>query len=70
MKIRVLHVIDHLGYGGAPLVVKDIAEKTDVSLVETVVCLLRTNPRPISIKTKLIHRGYEKNNAAQLKRRI
>jgi len=26
MKIRVLHVIDHLGYGGAPIVVKNIEE--------------------------------------------
>ena len=62
MRIRVLHVIDHLGYGGAPLVVKNIAEKTDAGLVETVVCSLRTNPQPIPIKTKLINLGHGKYN--------
>jgi glycosyltransferase involved in cell wall biosynthesis len=62
MKIRVLHVIDHLGYGGAPFVVKNIAERIDAERIETLVCTLRTNPEPLPIKTPLINLGYHKYN--------
>jgi glycosyltransferase involved in cell wall biosynthesis len=62
MKIRVLHVIDHLGYGGAPVVVKNITEKLYVEHIETLVCALRTNPEAMSIKAKLISLTYHKYN--------
>ena len=62
MKIRVLHVIDHLGYGGAPFIVKNIAEKLDTEYIETFVCALRTNPEPLPIKTKVISLKYNKYN--------
>lgn len=62
MSIRVLHVIDHLGYGGAPVAVKNIAEKINGSRIETIVCSLRTNPRAMPIETKLINLGYHKYN--------
>ena len=62
MKIRILHVIDHLGYGGAPLVVKNIAEKLDTENIETLVCALRTNPEAMPIKTTLISLTYHKYN--------
>ncbi len=62
MKIRVLHVIDHLGYGGAPVVVKNIAEKLDSKHIETLVCALRTNPEAMPVKTKLINLTYHKYN--------
>ena len=62
MKIRILHVIDHLGYGGAPFVVKNIAERIDAGRIETFVCALRTNPEALPIKTTLINLGYHKYN--------
>lgn len=62
MKIRVLHVIDHLGYGGAPVVVKNIAEKLNSEHIETLVCALRTNPKAMPIKTTLISLTYHKYN--------
>ena len=62
MPIRVLHVIDHLGYGGAPMVVKNIAEGLDPGRVETFVCPLRANPRAVPIKANMIHLGYGKYN--------
>ncbi len=62
MKIRVLHVIDHLGYGGAPVVVKNIAEKLNSENIETLVCALRTNPKAMPIKTTLISLTYHKYN--------
>ena len=62
MKIKVLHVIDHLGYGGAPFVVKNIAERIDAGRIETFVCALRTNPEALPIKTTLINLGYRKYN--------
>ncbi|MBN1804918.1 MAG: glycosyltransferase family 4 protein [Sedimentisphaerales bacterium] len=62
MKIRVLHVIDHLGYGGAPVVVKNIAEKLDAEQIETLICALRTNPEPLPVKAKIISLTYHKYN--------
>jgi glycosyltransferase involved in cell wall biosynthesis len=49
MKIRVLHVIDHLGYGGAPFVVKNLVERMPTDRIESHVCALRANPRPLAI---------------------
>lgn len=62
MKIRVLHVIDHFGYGGAPFVVKNIAERIDAGRIESLVCTLRTNPEAMPIKKTLINLGYHKYN--------
>ncbi|RKY21419.1 MAG: hypothetical protein DRP62_07985 [Planctomycetota bacterium] len=55
MKIRILHVIDHLGYGGASVVVKNIVEGLNSENIEAFVCALRTNPMAIPIKAKLIN---------------
>jgi glycosyltransferase involved in cell wall biosynthesis len=55
MKIRVLHVIDHLGYGGAPFVVKNIVERVPADLIESRVCALRANPRPIPLDAPVIN---------------
>jgi glycosyltransferase involved in cell wall biosynthesis len=54
MRIRVLHVIDHLGYGGAPFVVKGIVERMPADRIESVVCALRPNPKSIPIDAPLI----------------
>ncbi|MCP4260943.1 MAG: glycosyltransferase family 4 protein [Planctomycetes bacterium] len=62
MKNRVLHVIDHLGYGGAPVVVKNITEKLDAEHIENLVCALRTNPEAMPTKTKIISLTYHKYN--------
>lgn len=60
MKIRVLHVIDHLGYGGAPIIVKNIVERTDAGKIQTLVCALRTNPRPLPVEAELVNLGRHK----------
>jgi len=54
MKIRVLHVIDHLGFGGAPFVVKNLVERMPRDRVESLVCALRPNPRPLPIDATTI----------------
>jgi len=54
MRIRVLHVIDHLGYGGAPFVVKNVVERMPADRIESVVCALRANPRPLPIDVPVI----------------
>ena len=60
MSIRVLHVIDHLGYGGAPIAVKNIVENLDRTRIEATVCALRTNPRALPIAAKLINLAHHK----------
>ena len=54
MKIRVLHVIDHLGYGGAPFVVKGIVERMPADRIESIVCALRPNPKSLPIAAEVI----------------
>jgi hypothetical protein len=54
MKIRVLHVIDHLGYGGAPFVVKGIVERMPADRVESLICALRPNPKPLPVQAEVI----------------
>jgi len=54
MSIRILHAIDHLGYGGAPFVVKGIVERMPADRVESIVCALRPNPRPLPIAVETI----------------
>jgi glycosyltransferase involved in cell wall biosynthesis len=53
MTIRVLHVIDHLGYGGAPLVVKNVVERMPAGRVESFVLALRPNARAIEIDAEV-----------------
>ncbi|MHC4621098.1 MAG: glycosyltransferase [Planctomycetota bacterium] len=61
MKIRVLHVIDHLGYGGAQVLVKNISEKIAGERIETSVCALRPNRCPIPLeKAEVIDFTYTK----------
>jgi glycosyltransferase involved in cell wall biosynthesis len=62
MSMKVLHVIDHLGYGGAPVAVRNIAEGINGERIETIVCALRTNPQAMPIKVRLINLGYHKYN--------
>jgi glycosyltransferase involved in cell wall biosynthesis len=62
MRIRVLHVIDHLGYGGAPVAVKNIAERMPGDRIESIVCSLRTNTNAMPIDAQLINLGYHKYN--------
>jgi len=62
MKIRVLHIIDHLGPGGAQVLVKNIAEKISDERIETFVCALRTNPLAIPVEARLISLTYSKYN--------
>jgi glycosyltransferase involved in cell wall biosynthesis len=64
MKIRVLHVIDHLGFGGAPLVVKRLVEAMDAGPIESKVCALRPNSRPIDIQAKVVTLDYHKYSPA------
>ena len=54
MKTRVLHVIDHLGYGGAPFVVKNVVERMPADRVDSLVCALRRNPRPLPIGAQVV----------------
>jgi len=54
MTIRVLHVIDHLGYGGAPLVVKNVVERMPGGRIESSVCALRPNQRAIEINAEVV----------------
>jgi glycosyltransferase involved in cell wall biosynthesis len=54
MTLRALHVIDHLGFGGAPLVVRSLVERFDPARVTPMVCALRPNPHPISINAEVI----------------
>jgi glycosyltransferase involved in cell wall biosynthesis len=62
MAIKVLHVIDHLGYGGAPTVVKNIVERMDRRRVENIVCALRKNPRSLPIEATVINLKCRKYN--------
>jgi len=65
MKIRVLHVIDHLGYGGAPFVVKGIVERMPAERVESVVCALRPNRKSLPINAEVITlKGFKYSPAA------
>lgn len=55
-------MIDHLGYGGAPIVVKNIVEQMNNQRIEIFVCALRTNPNALPIKAKLISLTYRRYN--------
>jgi glycosyltransferase involved in cell wall biosynthesis len=67
MKIRVLHVIDHLGYGGAPFVVKGIVERMPTERIESLVCALRPNPRPLPIQAEIITLKASKYSPAAIR---
>ena len=60
MAIRVLHVIDHLGFGGAPVYVRGLVENINTSRVENFVCALRTNPDAMPIKARVISLEYHR----------
>jgi glycosyltransferase involved in cell wall biosynthesis len=66
MKIRVLHVIDHLGYGGAPFVVKNLVERMPADRIESCVCALRPNPKPIPIEAEVINLRCRKHSPAAI----
>ncbi len=67
MKVRVLHVIDHLGYGGAPFVVKGIVERMPSDRVESLVCALRPNPRSLPIQAEVITLQSRKYSLAAIR---
>jgi len=67
MKIRVLHVIDHLGYGGAPFVVKGIVERMPAERVESLVCALRPNPKPLPIQAEVVTLNSRKYSPAAIR---
>jgi len=46
---RVLHVIDHFGYGGAQIIVKNIIENINIHRFKLTVCILRKVDKPISL---------------------
>jgi glycosyltransferase involved in cell wall biosynthesis len=54
MKIRVLHVIDHLGFGGATIAVKNIVENLTDPQIDSFICALRQNPVPVNIRANVI----------------
>ncbi|UCG49142.1 MAG: glycosyltransferase [Phycisphaerales bacterium] len=54
MNLRVLHVIDHLVYGGAAIAVKNIVERMGDAQIETFLCVLRANPNPMPVGANLI----------------
>ncbi len=58
MSLRVLHVTDHLGPGGAQVLVKNIVENINDKEIETFICALRTNLPTIAIKAKIISLRY------------
>lgn len=67
MKIRVLHVIDHLGYGGAPLVVKSLVEAMPADRIESFVCALRPNAKAIDIEAPVATLDCHKYSFATVK---
>ena len=67
MKIRVLHVIDHLGYGGAPFVVKNLVERMPADHIESCVCALRPNPKSIPIDAEVINLRCRKYSPAAVR---
>lgn len=60
MKIRVLHIIDHLGFGGAPIALKNIVEGISNEHIETFVCALRTNPTALPVNAQIINLTYHR----------
>jgi len=60
MSVRILHLIDHLGHGGAQVSVKNIAENIEDKKFETFICALRTNPVSVQIKSRVISLKYGK----------
>lgn len=67
MRIRILHIIDHLGYGGAPIVVKNIAERIDKERFDVRVCALRTNPEAVPIQAPTISLTHGKYSPLALR---
>jgi len=55
--IRILHVIDHLGYGGAPIVVRRLIEGLRRPEFELTVCSLRASAKTISLAAPVVNLG-------------
>ena len=62
MKVRILHIIDHLGYGGAQIVLRNIVQRTDKARFDTLVCVLRTNATSIPISEEVLCLNYGRYN--------
>jgi len=66
MSIKILHVIDHLGIGGAQTVIKNLVENTDDKKFKIFICALRTNPSSVLIKNQTINLRYGKYNPCSI----
>jgi glycosyltransferase involved in cell wall biosynthesis len=60
MTLKVMHVIDHLGFGGGPILVRTIADNISSSEFECLICQLRAKPESVSQNAKLITLTYGK----------
>ena len=58
MTIRLLHVIDHLAFGGGQISLKNIVENIDRENFETFICALRQESEQININVKLFNLDY------------
>jgi glycosyltransferase involved in cell wall biosynthesis len=55
-----------MGYGGAPVVVKNITDNYESEQVEAYVCALRTNPKAIPLETKQFNLRYGRYNPCSI----
>jgi len=60
MTLKVLHVIDHLGFGGGQMSVRTIVENITSSKIECLICQLRAAPETIPLNAKVITLNYKK----------
>ncbi len=60
MALKVLHVIDHLAFGGGQTSMRAIVENAAGNEFEYLICQLRTAPESISLNAKLITLNYGK----------
>jgi len=54
MSIKILHLIDHLGLGGAQMSVKNITENLDPAEFENIICALRPKEDAFNINAEVI----------------
>jgi len=62
MKIRVLHVVDFLGYGGTQMCVKNIVERLNYEWIENTICVLRKHAPNLPVNGRVITLNYPKYN--------
>jgi glycosyltransferase involved in cell wall biosynthesis len=60
MTLKVLHVIDHLAFGGGQMAVKTIVENITSNEIECLICQLRAAPKTIPLNTKVVTLNYKK----------